>query len=83
MIKNTETEQAMNRKNLFAIILAIFYLGTYNGYLALWQKGQHEPVRIYPYSAEVYTKIDQTALKNGIVIEDIATLEKYLDDYIS
>ena len=70
------------QRNLLAVFLA-FYLGTYNGNLALWQDNQAEPVRIYPYSSSLYTRIDQEILEKRIKIHDIKTLEKHLDDYLS
>ena len=73
----------MRKHRTIAAVLLAFYLGTYNGNLALWQDSQSEPIRIYPYSASVYTKIDQNLLKNRILIRDIGSLEKYLDDYLS
>ena len=77
------TENAMRIKRIITTVLAAFYLGSYSGGLALWQDGQSDPVRIYPYSASVYTKIDQNMLENRIKIQDITQLEKYLDDYLS
>ena len=69
-------------KFLVSLILA-FYLGTYNGNLALWQDGCEKPYHIYPYSASIYTKIDQIKLSQGINISDIGMLDKYLEDYLS
>ena len=54
----------MRIKRIITTVLAAFYLGSYSGGLALWQDGQSDPVRIYPYSASVYTKIDQNMLEN-------------------
>ena len=73
----------MKTQRITAAVLLAFYLGTYNGNLALWQDTQQEPIRIYPYSSSVYTKIDQNILQKRIKIPDVEYLEKYLEDFLS
>ncbi len=73
----------MKRETIAFILIISLYLGTYKGNIALWQDGSDTPYQVYPYSSSIYTKIDQNLLKNGIIITDISTIEKYLDDYLS
>ena len=72
----------MNKKKLIVMLLAL-YLGTYGNQFALWQEGQEEPLRIYPYNAEIYSEIDQNKLKNGIKIYGSGSLQTHLDDFQS
>lgn len=72
----------MNKKKLIVILLAL-YLGTYGNQLALWQEGQEDPIRIYPYNAEIYTETDLNKLKNGIKIYGSGSLQTHLDDFQS
>lgn len=72
----------MNKKKLIVMLLAL-YLGTYGNQLALWQEGQEDPIRIYPYNAEIYTETDLNKLKNGIQIYGSGSLQTHLDDFQS
>ncbi|MBQ6839745.1 MAG: hypothetical protein IJO45_03525 [Oscillospiraceae bacterium] len=72
----------MKRFIIFAMLLSL-YLGTHNGYLALWDTGIEKPVKVFPYSSAVYPKIDQQALKSGIPINSPADMKDLLQDFLS
>lgn len=58
-------------------------LGTWKGYVALFEAGEAEPMRIYPYTVASLPAADQTALENGVIIRNSTQLEQALEDYLS
>lgn len=68
---------------LYCILVIGFILGVRNGYIALWQEGKADPVKIFPYRASMLPEDDQKALKNGIRIPESSELERLLQDYMS
>ena len=60
-----------------------FLLGVHNGYIALWQEGEQEPVKVFPYMAHMLPQQDQQRLENGIPISDERHLYQLLEDYLS
>lgn len=74
----------MTRKLFMPLILVFtFILGCRNGYIALWQDGSSDPVRIFPYSVSSLPQADQDALHRGIRITSETDLVKLLEDYLS
>lgn len=67
---------------LTALALTL-YLGLHNGHLALWDSDTEKPVTVFPYLAEVYPKMDQTALNQGICVRSPAHLKQLLEDFLS
>ena len=55
----------MTKLMTLCTLLALIFLGTHNGYLALYQTTQKEPLTIYPYLATVYPRTDQQILQKG------------------
>lgn len=68
---------------LYYTLIFGFLVGIHNGHVALWQDGDPEPVKVYPYAAEMLPKADQEALRKGIFIPDQAQLNKWLEDFLS
>ena len=74
----------MKRKILTHILLVFgFLLGISEGKIALWKDGRAEPVRVFPYRAELLPEADQKALQEGIVIRNDRDLQRLLEDYLS
>ena len=68
---------------LLTVFMLSFYLGLYNGYIALWNSEEPQPVQVFPYRADAYPKIDQSALGRGIPITSQEDLTQLLEDYLS
>ena len=61
----------MARKKLFSIFLALYVvLGTWKGYVALFDKGKDEPRQIFPNTVASLPPEDQAALVKGIVVRN-------------
>ncbi len=66
----------------YALLLG-FLLGVSDGYIALWKDGISQPVRVFPYRAEILPIIDQRALEKGIHLDEGSGLAQLLEDYLS
>lgn len=74
----------MARKKLFSIFLALYVvLGTWRGYVALFDKGKDEPRQIFPNTVASLPPEDQAALEKGIVVRNDRQLQQLLEDYLS
>lgn len=58
-------------------------LGIWKGYVALYEAGATEPMRIYPYAVASLPEADQAALEDGVIIRNSTQLEQALEDYLS
>ena len=58
-------------------------LGIRGGSIALWREGDPDPIRVFPYRAEMLPWEAQDALANGIPIEDLSQLEELAENYLS
>lgn len=74
----------MRSARLFSILMAFgLLLGIHNGYIALWQGEDPEPVRVFPYRASMLPEQDQRLLEAGIPIGNESRLHSLLEDYLS
>ena len=73
------------KKIRFCLILSIlcYYLGLHNGYLAIFNEQNSDPVQVFPYKAENYSKADTDALRHGIPITSLEALTRLFEDYFS
>ena len=60
-----------------------FVLGTYRGYVALWEDGYPDPRQIYPCPVVSLPLADQAALEEGVRARSRMELELLLEDYLS
>lgn len=67
----------------YLTLIFLIILGSYNGYVALFQQGRAEPVQIFPYSVTSLPPADQALLDQGIVIGSLEQLQMLLEDYLS
>lgn len=58
-------------------------LGIRGGNIALWREGDPDPIRIFPYRAEMLPPEARDALTDGIPIEDLSQLEELAENYLS
>lgn len=73
---------------LFQRILApvlMFYLilGSYKGYIALFDEGSTEPRQIFPNQIITLPEEDQQRLAEGILVRSERQLQQLLEDYLS
>ncbi len=74
----------MKAKKLLSSFLALYLvLGTWKGYLALFQAGETEPQQIFPRTADSLPDTDRVLLEEGIVIRNDRDLQSILEDYLS
>jgi len=68
-----------------ASTLAALYLllGTWKGYVALFEKGHQEPRQIFPCQVATLPDADRLALEAKIPIRNARDLQQALEDYLS
>lgn len=72
-----------NHRFFYSLVLLGFLLGIHEGQVALWRDNDPEPVKVFPYPAELLPEADQNALKEGIKVESLRKLYSMLEDYLS
>lgn len=70
-------------KLLSALLTLSFVLGSFRGYIALFDKGASEPRYIYPYAVASLPEEDQLALEKGIPARNQEELGRLLEDFLS
>ena len=78
-----EAVDTVKRNWQYAAALFGFLLGIHNGCIALWEDGNPEPVKIFPYPAQYLPKADYQALEKGIRPGNDRELQQLLEDYLS
>lgn len=73
----------MLRTNLARFLALAFILGSYKGYIALFDPGSEQPRQVFPYAVTSLPSTDQQALKDGIFVENDGELCQLLEDYLS
>lgn len=73
----------MRFKAMTFLLMFTFLLGSYKGYLALWQDNDPEPKQIYPCAVASLPDADREALEKGIYIGTNDELSRRLEDYLS
>ena len=71
-------------KQFFSIIAVLsLILGSWKGYVALFEKGSDEPTQIFPTTVAALPEADRANLEEGIIIRNQAALDRILEDYLS
>ena len=67
------------------LFLAALYLllGSWKGYVALFENGSEEPRQIFPCPVDTLPEADQKSLQEKIPIRNPRDLQKALEDYLS
>jgi len=74
----------MMKQRIFSLLMALYLvLGTWKGYVALFQQGKSEPRQIFPTQVSSLPPADQQALEEGIVVRSGKKLQQLLEDYLS
>ena len=74
----------MLKKNAVSTLLLLsMILGSYKGYIALYNKGADEPRQIFPCPVSSLPPADQEALEQGIPVRTQEQLDQLLEDYLS
>ena len=74
----------MKSGRLLPVILALYVVvGTWKGYVALFDQGAAEPKQIFPCPVEALPESDQQALEKGIIVRNQRDLQQLLEDYLS
>ena len=74
----------MITQRVCSLLLALYLvLGSWKGYVALFQQGQSEPRQIFPTQVSSLPEADQHALEQGIVVRSDKKLQQLLEDYLS
>lgn len=68
---------------LTAVILLYLVIGTWKGYVALFDQGAQEPRQIFPCPVAALPQCDQEDLAQGIIVRNQRDLEQLLEDYLS
>ncbi|MDO5400417.1 MAG: hypothetical protein Q4F17_05465 [Eubacteriales bacterium] len=71
-------------KRLNAALLALYVvLGTWKGYVAIFNEGREEPRQIFPTQVSTLPEQDQAALGRGIIVRNDRDLQALLEDFLS
>lgn len=68
---------------LCPLLLAGFLVGTYNGRIAVWKDDDPEPFRVYPCPVYLLPQKERKALRQGIRIEDMDDVRRFLENFMS
>ena len=72
------------KKRILSLLLAVIgYLGIHNGYLALFDNKDAQPIMVLPYRSELYPEEDHKALQQGIPYTSQEELTQLLEDFLS
>lgn len=71
-------------RRLLSSLLALYViLGSWKGYVALFDEDATEPRQIYPCKVISLPQADQQALESGILIRNQRDLDRLLEDFLS
>lgn len=74
----------MRWRGLSSVIAAFLVIvGSWKGYLALFDPGKQEPKQIFSRLVSSLPEADQKALEAGISVRNQRDLESLLEDYLS
>ena len=71
-------------KRAFPGLLVLYLLlGSWTGYVALFENGREEPRQIFPCPVDTLPEADRMALEERIPIRNQRDLQQVLEDYLS
>ena len=73
----------IGKRQLTSLLALYLVLGSWKGYVALYEKGAEEPKQIFPVTVTVLPPADQIALEQGIIVRNQRDLDSLLEDYLS
>lgn len=81
--RHKEAVTIIKRGCMYLTLLFAFLLGTHEGFVALWEEGRPDPVKVFPYTVRSLPYADQAMLEKGIPIASREQLNYLLEDYLS
>ena len=74
----------MGFRSILSMLFAFYLiLGSWKGYVALFEEDSREPRQIYPCRIVSLPEADQIALNEGIPVRNERDLNQLLEDYLS
>ena len=73
----------IRKEHLYIITVLSLILGTWKGYVALFEKEINEPVQIFSCPVSSLPAEDQQQLEKGITVRTEQALQQLLEDYLS
>ena len=71
-------------KRKLSYVLALYLLlGSWKGYVALFENGKEEPTQIFPCPVSTLPEADRQALEQKIPVRNQRDLQQILEDYLS
>ena len=71
------------KRSFVSALVLYLLLGSWKGYLALFENGKEEPRQIFPCQISTLPEADQAALEEKITIRNDRDLQQALEDYLS
>ena len=68
---------------LSCLLVFTLFLGSYRGYVAIYEKDAEEPKQVFPYRVDTLPDADQKMLEERIRVKDENQLNQLLEDYLS
>ena len=75
-------ENKLKRGMMTAMLLSLI-LGSWKGYIAIFDQGETEPRQIFPNTVASLPPADQEALNQGIPVRTEQQMQQLLEDYLS
>lgn len=71
------------KRGCLSVLVLYLLLGSWKGYVALFENGSEEPRQIFPCQVSSLPEADQLALEEKIPIRNDRDLQQVLEDYLS
>jgi len=71
------------KRKLSSLLALYLLLGSWKGYVALFENGKEEPRQIFPCPVDSLPETDQQRLQEKIPIRNERDLQQALEDYLS
>ena len=73
----------LSQRILSLLMILGLTLGSFRGYVALFDENREEPRQVFPYRISTLPPADQVALEKGIPVRSQKELQHLLEDFLS
>ena len=73
----------LSQRILSLLMILGLTLGSFRGYVALFDENREEPRQVFPYQLSTLPPADQVALEKGIPVRSEKELQHLLEDFLS
>ena len=73
----------LSQRILSLLMILGLTLGSFRGYVALFDENREEPRQVFPYQISTLPPADQVALEKGIPVRSQKELQHLLEDFLS